>query len=654
MLDNNKNADTAPSSLTASVKLQHRWIWVFTWSIPAVYALFYLLTWNRVGNNDFDQFLVFHQFQYWNSTLFGMAKQWTPLMCAGLSMAGEPQIPFMSLSMILSYAFGPLLGLKLASVTYVSIGWIGAYLYAGLWRSDKLTRALAASLFIGNGFFVFRTAVGHIDFIPFYVLPMALWGLHKTLEWRHQGSVAVSALRASTMVVIYAIGIAIAIDGSPVAIIHLLFWVCLYALVLAYHERSFVPCVVLCCAVIVAAVLDAGYLWPMLDAQGEFPRHTADIFTDPLGLLLHALIPLRGKITHGSGKGHELTVFIGPILALLIWRYRAALASSLPRSMLKPLIVVSVISIWFGMGSLRYLHIPQWLSPFDMLRPLPGFRSIGVTARYWGFLAVPLSLLGAVALQRFLSEAPLKKATVWVSLALVLQVGSQAEVLWAKWSDSRIYEATDVQSYFHGRAENISYYQMDARRVQGEFLTPTRAVTNCYNMDDFLHAPSTIGDNSIIAEANYSMGAGTRATLTKISLPAAPNEAATRLIANTDPQAVVTDAKLLSWNHWQVRDADAVAVGTRIVVLNQAWNRHWSAQGCDVLRSDNNLLALRCDNAILRRGVDLRFNDEVSNAGAATSLRAWPIILMLLTGCLLVLALRRERVAVLQGQRAAD
>jgi len=50
--------------------------------------------------------LVFHSLQYWNASMFGMAKQWTPLMCSGLSMAGEPQVPFMSLSMALSYMLG--------------------------------------------------------------------------------------------------------------------------------------------------------------------------------------------------------------------------------------------------------------------------------------------------------------------------------------------------------------------------------------------------------------------------------------------------------------------------------------------------------------------------------------------------------------------
>jgi len=389
------------------------------------------------------------------------------------------------LSMLLTYLMGPLSGIKVACIVYLAIGWLGAYLYAGLWRSDNLTRLLAASLFVGNGFFAYRLATGHIDFVPFLTLPLALWGLHKSLVWQHSGSLWTNALKAAACVSAYGVGIAMVVDGSPVAVIHLLFWIVLYALVLSYHARSFVPCVSLSCAIAIAVILDAAYLWPMFAAQADFPRRTADVFTDPAGLLLHALLPLRGKITHGSGKGHELTVFIGPVLALLIWRYRTTLFASLPRAMFKPLLVVSFVSIVLGMGSLSLLHIPYWLSPFDMLRPLPGFRSMGVTARYWGFLALPLSLLGAVALRRFVSEAPARKVTLWLSIALILQLGSQTEAFWSQWKGARTYATVDLQNYFHGRTESMSYVASPEHRLQGEFISPTQGVANCYDMDDF-------------------------------------------------------------------------------------------------------------------------------------------------------------------------
>src|SRR5882757_10698604 len=91
MPDSKPLLDQTTVPAAQSFQVQRKWLLTFTLAIPAAYALFFLLTWTRVGPKDFDQFLVFHQLQYWNYALFGFAKQWTPLLCAGLSLAGEPQ-----------------------------------------------------------------------------------------------------------------------------------------------------------------------------------------------------------------------------------------------------------------------------------------------------------------------------------------------------------------------------------------------------------------------------------------------------------------------------------------------------------------------------------------------------------------------------------
>src|SRR5258708_21346123 len=140
--------------MTFSSATGHRgWPLAFVLAIPAVYALVLIAFCQRVGGHDYDQFLVFHELQYWNFWLFGLAKQWTPVMCSGLSLAGEPQVPFASLTMLLGYALGPLAGIVVGNALYLALGWVGAYLYSGLWFPQQQRRALAASLFIGNRFF---------------------------------------------------------------------------------------------------------------------------------------------------------------------------------------------------------------------------------------------------------------------------------------------------------------------------------------------------------------------------------------------------------------------------------------------------------------------------------------------------------------------
>ena len=128
-----KSADLAYCEPSVEAR---RWLLGLSGGIVVAYvALFLSLLW-KVGPVDQDQFLVFHELQSWNSSFFGIAKQWTPLMCGGLSLAGEPQVPFMSLSMMLAYLCGPFWALKVATALYFVAGWVGAYLYAGLWLAS--------------------------------------------------------------------------------------------------------------------------------------------------------------------------------------------------------------------------------------------------------------------------------------------------------------------------------------------------------------------------------------------------------------------------------------------------------------------------------------------------------------------------------------
>lgn len=613
-----------------------RWLNAFSIGIAAVYALLFLSFLFRSGPKDYDQFLVFHELQYWNTALFGLAKQWTPLMCSGLSLAGEPQVPFMSLSMALGYVFGPLLGLKLATLIYFLIGWGGAFLYAGLWLKQNGPRVLAASLFIGNGFFICRLGFGHIDFIPFLILPLMLWVLHRSLDWLREATAWQGMLRLSVSVLTMGAGIALAIDGSPVAIIHLLFWIALYAVVLAFTQRSFAPVALLGCAVILASLLDAGYLWPMIEAQTHFPRRTENSFTSVLSLLWFAILPVRGKVFPANGNGHELSVFIGPVIAYLLWRYRHWLNASLPSSMKRPLLIVSVISIVLGMGSLKALHIPTWLSPFDLLRPLPGFRSMGVTGRYWGFLALPLSLMGAAALWRFVVEFQhTPKLRIYLSAALLLQLGFQTETVLGNWIDTSPYVQIPLQNQFRRGPEDIEYVRRGAQ-LQGEFITPTRGVVDCYDMDDFIRADISPGKQLI-----------------------------RRVLGDWHSlKQLAVEAKFLSWNRIQLEAQTtpmSVTASTtppqRIqLVLNQAFHPLWQAPGCETLRHARGNLIVDCPMSRLQQGpIELSFHNELSEHAAHVSTLAWKSWLIAAMGTLLlfVVVFIRMRNAKLAEANAA-
>ncbi|HUI60156.1 MAG TPA: hypothetical protein VLX90_08030, partial [Steroidobacteraceae bacterium] len=585
----------------------------------------------RIGPSDADQFLVFHELQYWNAALFGLAKQWSPVMCSGLSLAGEPQVPFASLPMLLGYLLGPLTGIVAGNLVYLAIGWLGACLYAGLWLPERALRALAASLFIGNGFFVCRLAHGHLDFIPFLALPLALWVIHRCTD-RTAASFGHPAGTAS--VALLGCLFALVIDGSPVAIIHWLTWIGLYSLTLSWVRRSSLPALVFMLACVIAAVLDAGYLWPMLTAQADFPRHTADTFTGPWSLAWFMLIPMRGKLLPANGTGIELSVFIGPVLCYLIWRYRRILWASLPRDMKMPLLLVSAVSVWLGMGSLHLIHVPLWLDPFDWLRPLPGFRSMNVTGRFWGFLALPLSLLAAVALWRYVSseDSALRRRLVIagaLALPLLFQAESTASAFWP----SRRYEPAALEGLYVGKPEKWLAVRAagTARRPQqqGELISPVRAVIDCYDMDDFVRADARTGSSLIQSARIEEEEHGAQRAL---------------------------QAGFLTWNRIRISPSGAFSParegdGTLRIVLNQAYHPGWSSADCALERGPRDNLMARCSAADLAaHPVDLVFFDPVSDLGTRVSVRSWLVLMVAMTvlGLLTVVPKRRD-VAGLPG-----
>jgi len=558
-----------------------------------------------VGVADYDQFLVFDELQFWNANLFGLSKQWAPVLCSGVSLAAEPQVPFASLTMLLSYALGPLQGIVAAILVYLTLGWIGGYLYAGLWSTDNKQRALAASLFIGNGFFICRLAHGHIDLIPFLVLPLALWIIH-----RNDGLPAATKILSTLLLGML---LSVSVDGSPVTIIHMVVWIALYTVALSWVRRSLAPAFFFAAACLVAAFLDAGYLWPMLNAQTEFPRLTADTFTGPWALVWFLLLPHRGKVLPSNGTGIELSVFIGPFLALLIWRYRELLRR-IPDDMRVPLFAVSVVSIWLGMGSLHSLGLPAWMSPFDWLRHLPGFRSINVTGRYWGFLALPLSLASAAALCTYLKVEPAgTKKSLFLGAALLTQLVFQAQSVSSAWSHSHPYRPAPLQGIFLGAAQPIERVLLPTtgrrrhRHQQGELISPTRAVLNCYDLDDFRRAPLDPGTD-LIKEVQFF---------------------------DSEVQAPPTlQANFITWNHIRIDPLPASPArgGTVRITLNQAFNRGWTSPTCQI-DNRNDALVAQCPSSALARPVDLTFFDPVSALGARVSVAAWcslPISLLAL------------------------
>ena len=302
--------------------------------------------------------------------------------------------------------------------------------------------------------------------------------------------------------------------------------------------------------------------------------------------------------------------------------------------MKRPLLVVGIVSMVLGMGSLKVLHIPMWLSPFDALRPLPGFRSIGVTGRYWGFLALPLSLLGAAALCKYAADSrPGWRMHAFFGTALALHLGFQIDTLWVPWLNSPHFRAVLPGQHFRRGPETIEYLAVRDDRLQGELIAPTRGVSDCYDMDDFRHA---------------DIGPGSR-LIRRVRQDGKP-------MAKAPP----IHAQFSQWSHIRLGlDCRADAASCQLsrpsrlqMELAQAYHPLWQARGCSLYPSNHGNMIVDCPaGRWLQGNVELNFDDTTSDFAARTSTTAWTIWLPS-TGFLMLVCfpgrLRLRKYAMLQ------
>jgi len=76
------------------------------------------------------------------------------------------------------------------------------------------------------------------------------------------------------------------------------------------------------------------------------------------------------------------------------------------------------------------------------------------------------------------------------------QLGFQAETLTSQWLHSPPFLAASLATPFKHGPEAVEYVAIP-KAFQGQLLTPTRGVCDCYDMDDFTRAQNEPGSTLI-------------------------------------------------------------------------------------------------------------------------------------------------------------
>jgi hypothetical protein len=102
-------------------------------------------------------------------TVEGFSIQWyTPSFGGGLPAYANPLQAQFSLPQLLTWFIDPFNAVLLSSVIYAFLGFLGVFFFLkGALSLSRWASILGGMLFIGNGFFIERVVIGHVNFITF-------------------------------------------------------------------------------------------------------------------------------------------------------------------------------------------------------------------------------------------------------------------------------------------------------------------------------------------------------------------------------------------------------------------------------------------------------------------------------------------------------
>jgi hypothetical protein len=194
----------------------------------------------------------------------------SPAECAGVPFQADPEIGYLSLQQFLTFAADPLSAIRATWLIYAAAGFWGAWRLARVsFRLSLPAALLAAALFMLNGFFAVRMAVGHLSFAPVMLLPALCAALLSAPDAPALARPAL-VLRACVAGVLLAVmiqgGVAVVLPQIYVAAIAVLL---LHAAIFGWQKRAIA---VFAAGTAVGLCLCAAKLVAAAALYGNFPR----------------------------------------------------------------------------------------------------------------------------------------------------------------------------------------------------------------------------------------------------------------------------------------------------------------------------------------------------------------------------------------------
>ena len=134
--------------------------------------------------HDYEQFipnLIFGKMWFENNFL--SIPWFTPSFCCGIPFFGDPQSMYYSLQQVIFIIFNPILSVKIIFFILSLFSYVGVFfLIKKNFNLNSYTSLLCASLFLFNGFFVYRAISGHVAYLSYIFIPIYCFFLIRSLE----------------------------------------------------------------------------------------------------------------------------------------------------------------------------------------------------------------------------------------------------------------------------------------------------------------------------------------------------------------------------------------------------------------------------------------------------------------------------------------
>lgn len=362
----------------------------------------------------------------------------TPAQCGGLPYLADLNVAYYAVPQWASFVVGPVAAVRFTFVAFAAAGAAGMYLLARSRFGLSVPAALAAALlFVFNGMFLHRMAVGHLTFHPFMLTPWLAWLVLPAAgdlgPWRWPRLVAA------------AIGVAaIFAYGLQAGMVHLLVPVAVATAAIAVihgylRGAALRPWLLLLAGGLLSIALSAQRVVAALAFGSFFPRDLYPLpgFANPFEAMWIVVESLFWRAPGAAGnmaliherwslEPHEWVFGLGPVAAALLLAGLAVLVVRAVRRTDRAPGRAGRIAA-FGVPLLLLLALPvavNWYQPGwnALLKETPVIGS-SVTLVRWFAVYIPLVALGCgLALDRVTARPD----TRWG----ILGAAAAATVLW--------------------------------------------------------------------------------------------------------------------------------------------------------------------------------------------------------------------------------